>query len=79
MYKEILCSVKRRRKFELKRNLLFTRGRVSFASISDEYLRGISNTDCDVKCNFMWDGYGRWVQNKWKPYFKGAYNKGFFM
>ncbi|KAJ7369930.1 hypothetical protein OS493_035276 [Desmophyllum pertusum] len=41
----------------------------------DEYLRGISNTDCDVKCSFMWDGYGRWVQNKWKPYFKDPHQK----
>lgn len=54
-------------------SVFFIRGRVSFASIANEYLRGDSNIDCDVKCNLMWDGYGRWVQNTWKSHAKGTY------
>ena len=32
----------------------------------------IRSKGCQVKCNFLWDGYGRWVRNIWKPHFKGT-------
>ncbi|CAB3980120.1 Hypothetical predicted protein, partial [Paramuricea clavata] len=25
---------------------------------------------CGMKCNFIWDGYGRWTDETWKPYLK---------
>ena len=27
---------------------------------------------CGMKCKMVWDGYGRWVGEKWKPYLKGT-------
>lgn len=37
------------------------------SSISKEAMGGES---CEIKCNFLWDGYGRWVHNTWKPHIK---------
>ena len=35
-----------------------------------------SNFDlsCDIKCKFMWDGFGRWLGRNWKPYLRGKSN-----
>lgn len=28
-----------------------------------------ADNECDIQCNLMWDGFGRWVNGfKWKPY-----------
>ena len=28
-----------------------------------------ADNECDIRCNSMWDGFGRWVTGfKWKPY-----------
>ena len=28
-----------------------------------------ADNECDIQCNLMWDGFGRWVTGfKWKPY-----------
>ncbi|KAL9970244.1 hypothetical protein ACROYT_G022585 [Oculina patagonica] len=28
-----------------------------------------ADNECDIQCNLMWDGFGRWVGSfKWKPY-----------
>ncbi|XP_020618883.1 uncharacterized protein LOC110056713 [Orbicella faveolata] len=29
---------------------------------------------CGMKCNFMWDGLGRWLGKNWKPYLRGISN-----
>nr|XP_058954989.1 uncharacterized protein LOC131782275 [Pocillopora verrucosa] len=42
----------------------------NMSSISKETMDRIRSKGCQVKCNFLWDGYGRWVRNTWKPHFK---------
>ena len=28
-----------------------------------------ADNECDIRCNSMWDGFGRWVTGfKWMPY-----------
>jgi hypothetical protein len=27
---------------------------------------------CGMKCRQIWDGYGRWEGDSWKPYLKGT-------
>ena len=31
----------------------------------------MENTNCNVRCNFIWNGFGRWVNEKWHPFIKG--------
>ncbi|PFX34988.1 hypothetical protein AWC38_SpisGene234 [Stylophora pistillata] len=30
------------------------------------------NLSCGMDCKFMWDGFGRWLGTKWKPYLTGV-------
>ena len=29
---------------------------------------------CNIKCNFMWDGFGRWLGRNWKPFLRRKLN-----
>jgi len=29
---------------------------------------------CSHTCNHLWDGFGRWTNNQWRPYLEEAYN-----
>lgn len=33
---------------------------------------------CGVKCNFMWDGFGRWLGKNWRPYLTDISNHSRF-
>ena len=28
---------------------------------------------CSNTCNHLWDGFGQWKNNQWKPYLQGQY------
>ena len=28
---------------------------------------------CSSTCNHLWDGFGQWKNNQWKPYLQGQY------
>ena len=38
---------------------------------------GLQNNSCSKKCSFLWDGFGRWVNNQWKPYIERKSYKPF--
>ena len=27
---------------------------------------------CTQTCNYLWDGFGRWTNKKWRPYLEGT-------
>ena len=41
-----------------------------------ESLDPLSSFDlsCNIKCNFMWDGFGRWLRRNWKPFLRRKLN-----
>ncbi|XP_020625642.1 uncharacterized protein LOC110063029 [Orbicella faveolata] len=50
-----------------KRTITIPWRRLSESEIQNN-MRAADN-ECDIQCNLMWDGFGRWVTGfKWKPY-----------
>ena len=41
-----------------------------------ESLDPLSSFDlsCNIKCNFMWDGFGRWLGRNWKSFLRRKLN-----
>ena len=41
-----------------------------------ESLDPLSSFDlsCNIECNFMWDGFGRWLGRNWKPFLRRKLN-----
>lgn len=34
-----------------------------------------ADNECDIQCNLLWDGFGRWVAGyTWKPYINSTRN-----
>ena len=54
--------------------LFFIQGLFLFNSLPTDLLLKLGKKydfSCGMKCQLIWDGYGRWAQETWKPYLKG--------
>lgn len=55
-------------------SVTFVQGLFMFNSLPMDVLGKMGNQydfSCGMKCCLIWDGYGRWANETWKPFLKG--------